>query len=362
MCAVNDHGNDNGRPARAATIADVAARAGVSRQTVSRAINGLGEISAETRQRVLAVVQELGYRPSSIARGLKTSRTRTIGLVVPDIANPFFAEVARGAAEVAHGEGYGVLLCNTDENPAEERNVLEMLAEHRVDGLVLCSSRLGDTDLEAVMARHRPLVVVNRTPARTLAGVGSVSVADREDARRAVHYLYGLGHRAMAFVGGTDASQSSRGRREGYALALTELGCPTVPEWVVSAPPTVEGGRQAAETLLGRHQVTALLAFNDLVAVGCIRACEAVGLAVPRDVSVLGWDDILFAPYLSPPLTTVRLPKHEMGARAMGLLLALVRNPELVPAPLELAGELVIRRSTGPGPATQDASYKMEER
>ncbi len=349
--AVNDHGNDHGSRQRAVTIADVAARAGVSRQTVSRAINGRGEISQETRQRVLAAVRELGYRPNSIARGLKTRRTLTIGLVVPDIANPFFAEVARGGFEVAHSEGYGVLLCNTDEDPAQEAVVLQMLADHRVDGVVLCSSRLNESALQRVVESHRPLVMVNRTPSQPLSGQGSVGVADRKDARRVVHYLHELGHRAIALVGGTGSSQSSRGRREGYALAMAELGLPPEPAWVVDSLPNVEAGRRAAATVLAQYPaITALLAFNDLVAVGCVQACHAAGMRVPADVSVVGWDDILFAPYLSPPLTTVRLPKHEIGARAMSLLLALIRDPGLQPEPIELDGELIIRATTGPAP------------
>lgn len=347
---MNDHGNDNGR-ARAVTIGDVAATAGVSRQTVSRAINGKGEISAETRERVLAAVRALGYRPSSIARGLKTSRTLTIGLVVPDIANPFFAELARGAAAVALSEGYGVLLCNTDEDPAQEWAVLRLLEDHRVDGLVLCSSRLDEDSLSAAVARWRPLVLVNRTPAQALPGLGVVRVADREGARQVVRFLHGLGHRRIAFVGGMGASQSSRARRAGYRLGLEDLGLAAPDEWVADAAPTVAGGRTAAAALLAQqHGLSALIAFNDLVAVGCLQACQAARLAVPGDVSVVGWDDIVFAPYLSPPLTTVRLPKQEIGARAMTLLLALLGAPEQTPEPLELPGELVVRQTTGPGP------------
>jgi len=358
---VNDHGNDNGR-ARAVTIRDVAARAGVSRQTVSRAINGKGEISAATRERVLAAVRALGYRPSSIARGLKTSRTLTIGLVVPDIANPFFAEMARGAAAVAHREGYGVLLCNTDEDSTQEWAVLRLLEDHRVDGLVLCSSRLDEDSLSAAVARWRPLVLVNRSPAQALPGLGAVRVADCESARQVVRYLHGLGHRGIAFVGGTGASHSSRARREGYRAGLAELGLAGPAAWVADAAPTVEGGRIAAAALLRQQRdISALIAFNDLVAVGCLQACQSAGLAVPGDVSVVGWDDIVFAPYLSPPLTTVRLPKQELGARAMALLLALLGEADQTPEPLELPGELVVRQTTGPGPGPMHVSMKPEE-
>jgi len=345
---VNDHGNDNENKRHTVTIADVAERAGVSRQTVSRALNGLGEISEETRRRVLEIIHEMGYRPSSIARGLKTRRTLTLGLVVPDIANPFFAEVARGAFEVARAAGYGLLLCNTDEDPSQEWAALRLLEDHRVDGVVLCSSRLDDLQLADACRRCRPVVVVNRTPPE-LAGVGCVQVADRDDARQAVRYLHSLGHQAMAFVGGTEASQSSRGRRQGFVEALTELGPAAGPVRMVDALPNVEGGRAAAQAVLTAWpEVTALLAFNDLVAVGCVQACQAARRPVPNSISVLGWDDIIFAPFLSPPLTTVRLPKHEIGVQALRLLLELVRDPTRSVAPLELAGELVVRCTTAP--------------
>ncbi|MBC7255670.1 MAG: LacI family DNA-binding transcriptional regulator [Chloroflexi bacterium] len=344
---MNDHGNGNGRLKRPITIQDVAERAGVSRQTVSRAINNKGEIRAETRARVLAAARELGYRPSSIARGLKTRRTLTLGLVVPDIANPFFAEVVRGASERADAAGYSVLLCNTDENAEREWAILRMLESHRVDGLVLISSRLSEEMLAETIARWRPIVLVNRSPQEERPGVGWVLVDDAHGARRAVRHLLERGHRKIGFLAGVPTSRSGRERLRGYREALAEAGLSAPEGWVAPCAPTVEGGREATLALLNRHpELTALLAYNDLVAVGAQQACRTLGRDIPKDCALIGWDDILFAAYVSPPLTTMRMPKMEIGQRAMELLLTLLREPEEAPAPIVLETTLIVRETT----------------
>lgn len=344
---MNDHGNGNGNLKRPVTIRDVAARAGVSRQTVSRAMNNKGEISPETRTRVLEAARELGYRPSSIARGLKTRRTLTLGLVVPDIANPFFAEVVRGASEQADAAGYSVLLCNTDENAEREWAILRMLESHRVDGLVLISSRLSEEMLAEAIARWRPIVLVNRTPYEDRPGVGWVLVDDAQGARTAVRHLLERGHRQIGFLAGVPSSRSGRERLRGYREALAEAGIDAPASWAVPCAPTVEGGREAALQVLMRYpELSALLAYNDLVAVGALQACRALGRAIPEGCALIGWDDIPFAAYVSPPLTTMRMPKVEIGQRAMDLLLTLLREPAAAPAPIVLETTLIIRETT----------------
>ena len=350
MSTVNGHGNDHRRDmGRPVTIRDVARRAGVSRQTVSRAINNKAEISAETRERVLQVVREMGYRPSSIARGLKTDRTLTIGLVVPDIANPFFAEVARGASEVAYGRDYSVLLCNTDEQPKREWGIIQMLEAHRIDGLLLISSRLSDESLAELAAKSYPLVLVNRLQLPR-AGTGCVLVDDAKAALGAVRYLREKGHRSIGFLAGTRESRSSRERRRGYREAMGEATDGTdlaaLDRWCAFCAPNVEGGRDSALALLRKSpELTALLAYNDLVAVGAEQACAALGRAVPQDCAVVGWDDIIFAAHVSPPLTTMRMPKYRLGERAMYLLLDLIGDPQLAPEPVVLEAELIVRAS-----------------
>jgi len=302
------------------TISDVAREAGVSLMTVSRAINDKGEISPSTRQHVLEVIERLGYRPSRIAQGLATQRTGTIGLVVPDIANPFFSDLARGAEDRAHVAGYHILVCNAGESPQRELSVLASLEEKRVDGLVLCSSRLHDSALREALAYHPAAVLVNRRLAG--ADVGVVVLADEEGARLATQHLLESGHRAVGFLAGPLTSYSSRQRSKGYRAALAAAGIAGNPGWVHACSYEVTGGRETTRALLAEHpELTALFCYNDLVAVGALQACADLGLRVPDDVAIAGFDDIPMAALVTPPLTTCRVPRHELGERAMGLLL-----------------------------------------
>ena len=306
------------------TMADVARQAGVSLMTVSRVINDKEGVSRATRRRVLRVVEELGYRPSGIARGLATRRTGTLGFVVPDVANPFFADVTRGAERVAYAEGYNVFLCNTDEDSERELAVLHSLEEKRVDGLVLCSSRLADRELHEIVGRHPAVVLVNRRlgPEEDRR-VGVVVVDDVAGGRMATQHLLDSGHRAIGFLTGPPASRSGRGRTEGYRAALASAGLSHDPAWVTPCPADVEGGHRGAKNLLEAHpELTALVCYNDLVAVGVLHACVELGRQVPDGLAVVGFDDILLAALVTPPLTTCRVPRCDLGAAAMRLLLS----------------------------------------
>ena len=202
------------------SIADVAREAGVSRQTVSRALNGKGEISDATLHRVQEVIDRLDYRPSSIARGLATRHTRTIGLVVPDIANPFFADIGRGADDAAHAAGYSLLLCNAVEDPDREAELLRTLEQRAVDGVVLCSSRLPEQTLADLVKRHDAVVLINRS----LAGCSNVCVDDARGAAILVEHLLGSGRRRIGLLAGSQISHSSRERARGYAEAMLAAG------------------------------------------------------------------------------------------------------------------------------------------
>jgi LacI family transcriptional regulator len=330
------------------TIEDVARAAGVSRQTVSRAINDQSEISPQTRARVLRIVEELGYRPSGIARGLATRRTRTLGLVIPDVANPFFSDVARGAEHVAYAEGYNVFLCNTEEDPQRELAVLRSLEGQRVDGVVLCSSRLDDRELRSVVVHHSVAVLVNRRleSEGELDRIGVVLLDDVAGGRMAAQHLLDGGHRAVGFVAGPPASRSGRWRAEGYRAALADTGLSGSPAWMVHCPADVDGGHQAAGDLLARQpELTALFCYNDLVAVGALQACADLGRRVPDDVAVVGFDDITLAALVTPPLTTCRVPRYELGAQAMRLLLAQIDGCSDSCDEVVLRPELVIRAS-----------------
>ena len=326
------------------TIADVAREAGVSQQTVSRVINDKGEISHATRDHVTEVIQRLGYRPSSIARGLATRKTMTLGLVVPDIANPFFAEIVRGADQAAHEAGYSLLLGNAFEEPRREADVLYTLEEKRVDGIVLCSSRLSEDKLDEFCAQQPAVVLVNRSSQQP--NVGTVRVDDAAGAHMAVRHLAASGRRAIGFLAGPPNSRSGQERARGYAAALTEAGLAHDPDLCVPCTPILEGGRQAALDLFtARSDVDALFCYNDLVAAGALQACARLGKRVPDDVAVIGCDDIPLAEMVTPPLTTLHVSQQEIGSAAIKLLLNTINGCANNCREIVLPPQLVIRAS-----------------
>ncbi|HIC89411.1 MAG TPA: LacI family transcriptional regulator [Anaerolineae bacterium] len=335
------------RQNRHVTIEDVARAAGVSRQTVSRAIRNRGEISEATRERVLRVAEELGYRPSSIARGLATQHTQTLGLVVLDIANPFFARIARGAGDVAYAHGYNLFLCNTDEDVSREEMAIRSLEEQRVDGILLCSSRLSDETLQRVAARYYPLVLVNRTLNNER--VGMVVVDGVLSGKQATQHLLSLGHRIIGFLAGPSTSRSGQERLTGFRQALAAAEIPLDEKLVVETTPDAEGGYTAAKHLLqARPDITALIAYNDLVAVGTLQACADLGRRVPEGISIVGFDDVPLASLVTPPLTTVRIPKYQLGATAVQMLLSMMGGQPPLPQRIVVETELIIRGTTGP--------------
>lgn len=324
------------------TLADVAREAGVSMQTVSRVVNAKGEISPATRQLVNDVIDRLGYRPSGIARSLATNRTLTFGLVVPDISNPFFPEIARGAEDVARAHGYTVFVCNTVEDPQREDDVLRLLEDRRVDGLLLCSSRLPDDTLLARLAAFPAAVVVNRTLPPDIAG--SVRVDDALGAARAVEHLLSRGRRTIALIAGPASSRSSSERLRGFQQASAAAGRDLDLGLIEAGRPDLEGGLQAATHLLtARPDIDGIVCYNDLVAIGALQACAALGRRVPDDVAIVGCDDIVLAALVSPSVTTLRVAKDALGAAAATMLLERLDGrfgPELVITP-----ELIVRQS-----------------
>jgi LacI family transcriptional regulator len=325
-------------------MADVASEAGVSLMTVSRVVNNKGEISDSTRQRVQTVINRLGYRPSDIARSLATNRTGTIGLVVLDNSNPFFSEVARGVEQVAFEEGYSVFLCNTEEDPHRELAVLQSLEEKRVDGLILCSSRLEEADLTTVLARHSAVVLVNRRDPE--GRFGSVLIDDVRGGRIIVEHLIRRGHRHIGYLSGPARSFSGQQRAVGYRAALEAAGIPYRPEWERPCLPIVESGREVAYDLLRRHpDITALFCYNDLSAIGALHACADLGRRVPDDVAIAGFDDTPLAALVTPAVTTCRIPMTELGGRAMRLLLDHIHNCPGTCHDIIIRPQLIIRAS-----------------
>lgn len=320
--------NDAGRgPAVRVTIDDVARAAGVSRQTVSRAMNGKPEISATTRRRVLATIEELDYRPSVFARGMRTQRPGTLALVLSDIANPFFPAVARGVFDAAAASGLTVVVHNTDARAGRERAAAREIVEHGADGVIGFFEALDDAALIA-LDRRLALVVADRaTPDPAIPSVSSDFAAG---IRAAVDHLRGRGHTELAMLDGGVATKFAR--REAFVAALAEAGVPDADDRVVTAPATVAGGQAgAAELLAARPRTTAIVAFNDLMAVGAVRELRRRGTAVggdPDACAVVGFDDVPLAAHLDPPLTTVHTDKYELGRTLVEVLTGVLARRE----------------------------------
>jgi LacI family transcriptional regulator len=327
------------------TMRDVARKANVSIKTVSRVVNNLGEVSEETRQRVLAAIEELGYRPSKVARALVTQRTDTIGLVLGDITNPFFSELACGVLDAAQAEGYDVFLCNSGSRVEQEMRALYSLADHNVDGIIIFPSWRNIERLKAFAERYRPLVVINRI-VDDHPRIGRILTDNYGGAKQAVDFLVGKGHTAIGMLAGYSVSPKIIRRVRGFRETLAGHRLSVVDEWIVTCIPIVKHGNRATRRLLTRNpQVTAIFAYNDLLAVGAIQACEELGRCVPDDCAIVGFDDIQLASLVTPALTTVHLDKYELGRQAVTRLVEMLEEPETVLPPIHLGVKLVVRES-----------------
>ncbi len=336
------------------TIADVAERAGVSTATVSRVLAGLGGARPATRERILAAASELGYRPSGIARSLKSRTTRTFGLIVTDIENPFFPQLVRAVEDAARDEGYALLLCNASEDPDREGAYLDLLAERRVDGVVIAASSLGVHHREWLAASPLPVVLVNcGAPGVELPSIASDNV---DGGRMAAQHLLDLGHRRIGVLTAPPRNVDGPDRLAGVREALSRaLGLPDPP--VAMDDAGVQGGERAMRRLLADGpDPTGVVAYNDLMAIGAMRAIRASGRRVPDDISLVGFDDVDLAAYVDPPLTTIVQATAAMGRWAVEQLSASVaaaRDGErtLPAGPVLLPVRLEVRGSTASPPA-----------
>ncbi len=308
-----------------ATIYDIARHVGVSAGTVSRALSRPEKVLPATRERIQQAAAALGYVPNTIARTLKTQRSGKILVTVPDIANPFFAQILQGAEETAQAADYAVLLGDTQHQPDREERYAQMLRRNEADGLIVLGHRLPPTAREIVQQLGPRAPVVNGCEFDPALGIPSVHIDNAAAARAAMEHLYGLGHQRIAVVGGPPDNPLHRQRLEGAKAAARARG--RLRQLIlVPGDFSVESGYAAARQLLaqGAGAPTAAFCFSDQMALGVLAACRDLGLGVPHDVSVIGFDDLASSRYLNPPLTTISQPMREIGIRAVKLLLAII--------------------------------------
>ncbi|MDX6319846.1 MAG: LacI family transcriptional regulator [Nocardioidaceae bacterium] len=332
------------------TLRDVAEAAGVHAATASRALNPATRklVKAETARRVIHVAETLGYRPNPIARGLKTSKSGTVGLVIPDLTNPLFPPIVRGIEDVLEPAGFSGLIVNTDNDPGRERAQIEVLRSRQVEGLIVATARVKHPLLEQLHREGVVMVMVNRRPDGV--DVPSITPDDAAGVALAVRHLADLGHRRVAHVAGPADTSTGVTRARSFRAAVHDLGLDEDPALVTSVPQWSEaagadGLRRLLDADLG---FTAIVAGNDLIALGCYDVFSERGISCPEDMSVVGFNDMPFLDKLKPPLTSIAIPHQQIGAGASRLLLDAIAEPHRPARSVLLPLTLVVRGSTGP--------------
>ena len=326
------------------TIRDVAKLAEVHPSTVSRVINGDSRISEKTKNKVLLIIKKLGYTPNAIARGLKTKRTFTLGMLIPDITNPFFAEIARGVEDAANENGFNIILCNSDDKLKKERTYLDILKEKRVDGLILGTAHTRDKSILKLEKNNFPYILVSRN----IEGLDKncIIIDDIAGGMMATEYLIKLGHHRIAHISGPLKTRSGLNRLKGYQLALKKHKIEYNDELVGEGDFRIKGGYQVMKRFLKLTKPpTAIFAANDLLALGAMQAIQKKNFHIPEDFSVIGFNDIELASFVYPPLTTIRQPMQKMGALAVKMLLKIIEEGEFNQKKVMLKPKLIIRES-----------------
>jgi LacI family transcriptional regulator len=334
----------------AITIADIAREAGVHPGSVSRALRGIdGKVSAQTRQRIEHIARELGYQPNAVAASLRTKQSKLVGVIVPDLGNPLFGPLVTGIEVELRRQGFMCLVVHTTDDPSERSALVAALAHRQVSGLLILAAEVDDPLLDAVLRHRLPTVLVNR-------GFGdrrfaSVVNDDHESVRLVLDHLAGLGHRCVAHIAGPAGSSTGRERRQAFSALCRSRKL--TPQIVQASAFTREAGYAAASKLLAKSFTsTAVFAANDLIAMGVLDALRARQLSVPRDVSVVGHNDMPLVDLIDPPLTTVRVAVEQMSQQAAQLLLDLLKTPEQSAVTRLLLPRLVVRGSTALAPSS----------
>ena len=301
------------------TLRDVAKKAGVSAVTVSKVVNGTDQhISEETRLRIQKIVKELGYVPNAVAKGLKEKRTNMLGFLLPDISNSFFPEVARGIEDMAKVHGFGVVMCNTDDSAEQETERIRFLSSRRVDGIVFARA-LKNSNMRQLLSSGLPVVVVDRDIETEHTGMGQIFVDTQRGIYESTSLLIGAGCKKIAFISAEYAARFDR--YQGYCDALQQAGLPVEPKRVYKDHYDVKTGYEGLYRILANTEIDGVVCGNDMIAVGVLNALKEKGISVPGQVKVIGFDDVYFSRYLSPPLTTVYQPAYQMGSAAAEMLI-----------------------------------------
>lgn len=324
------------------TIKEIARLANVSSATVSKIINGKDKyISEETRQRVLEIIEREGYIPNGIAKSLKMKRTKTIGIIVPDVMNLFFSEVAKGAEDSAEKKGYSVILCNSDNSKTKEEKYINILQEKMVDGIILTAS---EGEARKYLKRcNTPMVLVDRNLDLDKP-IGRIIVDNVEGTYKATNYLIEKGCKSIGFISSEEVNKLAKERLLGYKKALEENGIEIDPKRIFLKSFSVETGYEGVDYLLKDTSVDSICCGNDLIAIGAIQRLKEKGIRVPEDVKIIGFDDISISKYVDPPLTTVRQPIYKLGEEAVNILVAIIEKKDTEMTKI-LETEIVERKS-----------------
>ena len=339
-------------------IREIARRAKVSTATVSRTINRVSTVDPQLAKRVWKVVDELGYYPNTLARALVSGRSRIFGLVVSEITNPFFPEIVQAFEDIAVQHNYEILLTSTVHNPKRMEIAVRRMIERRVDGVAILTFGMEDSLVEDLRFRKVPLVFVDVGP--QVPGVSNIRINYQHGIRQAVQHLAALKHTRIAFVAGPSTLKSAMARKAAFEVAMHEMGLDVPPEMIVEGDHRMEGGMRALVQLAGLPQrPTAILCSNDMTAVGVMREAYECGIVIPRDLSLVGFDDIRLSQFTTPPLTTVQMSQTLLAEYAFQALRREVEGTSGGPAKneYELMTTLVLRRSTALAP-TDGMTFK----
>jgi DNA-binding LacI/PurR family transcriptional regulator len=362
VCINSDHEEINGMPI---TIKDIARRTEVSHSTVSRALHGSSLIAQDTAERIRQVAHELGYLPSAAARSLKTNRSQALGVILSSVEDPFFSEILQGIEEVAQKAGYSLFMAASQHDPEREQAIVQAMSEHRVDGVIICSASFKSEQRRQFLTYGVPIVVVNNQAAEDYRY--SIYHDDVDGSRQLTQHLLGLGHQRIAYLGNSSSGRTTLDRMNGFLEAMHAARVTVWKEFIHEVP---GGGPREGLTGLKHflslsRRPTALVCYNDMMAIGVLKGLQAEGIRVPDEFSVTGFDNIIFSAYTHPPLTTFDQPKRFIGAEAARLVLELLEMPpgggSVEPKVRMLKGQLLVRETTAK-PATKARRIPPEGR